>query len=304
MRFTRSDGDYLNRVGREPLLTPQEELHLARMVQRRLELLEQQGDGDEEAWAQRCGIDVGELRAALRRGLRARNRMVAANIRLATAEASKAANGTTSMEFADLIQEAALGLARAAERFDPSRGYKFSTYAYWWVRQAIKRSVTFKDLPIRIPCHIADGDGRAKRVIEKAAREGRKLTPSQVAEEAKISPQCWEAAKAASGVMSLNFMVGADRSTELGDLVTDEDGPDVLQDIDDEMRREAINKVIDSMPGDIGLALRLHYGLDGEPLSFVEIGRRLGKGHESTRQSIQKHKPHLADELKKRGITG
>ena len=143
---------YLQDIGKVDLLSAEEELTLARLVQRRERLLEHRGDGEPAAWAERCSLTPAELRQALHRGRRAKERMIQANLRLVVAVAKKYQQ--RGMELLDLVQEGTLGLERAVERFDPTRGFRFSTYAYWWIRQGITRAIASQSRPIRLPVHI------------------------------------------------------------------------------------------------------------------------------------------------------
>ena len=166
---------YLQDIGRVDLLTQEEELTLARLVQQREQLLQQGEDGP---------LNGAERRRALHRGKRAKERMIQANLRLVVAVAKKYQR--RGLELLDLVQEGSLGLERAVERFDPTRGFRFSTYAYWWIRQGITRAIASQSRTIRLPVHITEKLNRIKRAQrELTARHGR--TPS-VAEIARVMP--------------------------------------------------------------------------------------------------------------------
>jgi RNA polymerase nonessential primary-like sigma factor len=163
---------YLQEIGRVHLLSAEEELTLARLVQRRERLLEQQGDGDLPRWADRCQLSPAELRLALHQGRRAKERMIQANLRLVVAVAKKYLQ--RGMELLDLVQEGTLGLERAVERFDPTRGFRFSTYSYWWIRQGIHRGIANQSRTIRLPVHVTERLNRIRRAQRLlSARLGR-----------------------------------------------------------------------------------------------------------------------------------
>jgi RNA polymerase nonessential primary-like sigma factor len=177
---------YLHDIGRVDLLSPEEELTLARLVQRRERLLEQQGDGELEGWAGRCGLSSAELRQALHRGRRAKERMIQANLRLVVAVAKKYQQ--RGMELLDLVQEGTLGLERGVERFDPTRGFRFSTYAYWWIRQGITRAIASQSRTIRLPVHITEKLNRIRRAQRLLSlRIGRSPTVAELAAELGLS---------------------------------------------------------------------------------------------------------------------
>jgi len=166
---------YLQDIGRVTLLSQEEELTLARLVQERERLLQLQPaeSGEPEAaqaaWATRAGLSPSQLRQALHRGSRARERMIQANLRLVVAVAKKYQR--RGLELLDLVQEGSLGLERAVERFDPTRGFRFSTYAYWWIRQGITRALASQSRTIRLPVHVTEKLNRLKRAQRELATD-------------------------------------------------------------------------------------------------------------------------------------
>lgn len=277
MRSARNNSDYLNAIAREPLLTAQEEIELARLVQ--------------------AGIAPDATELERRRGIRARNRMVAANMRLAVAEANRQVRVCQSMEFRDLVQEAAIGLARAAEKFDPSRGYKFSTYAYWWVRQAIRRSAAMEDAMIRIPVHIRDGSYRAGRIADEARRDGRELTFEETAERVKVNPVTWRAAQAVAMVSSLNRLCGDEETSEVIDTIAAPDAMPAHEREQEDELRDKVRAMLDDLPHGDGELLRRFHGIGREAQTLTQIGRDKGVSRESIRQKYDRGRRRLARDL-------
>ncbi|MFM9099810.1 MAG: sigma-70 family RNA polymerase sigma factor, partial [Cyanobium sp.] len=167
---------YLQDIGRVDLLTQEEELTLARLGQQREQLLQQGEDGP---------LDGAARRRALHRGKRAKERMIQANLRLVVAVAKKYQR--RGLELLDLVQEGTLGLERAVERYDPTRGFRFSTYAYWWIRQGITRAIASQSRTIRLPVHITEKLNRIKRAQrELTARLGRAPSVAEIARELEL----------------------------------------------------------------------------------------------------------------------
>ena len=268
---------FLNAIGREPLLTPAEEVHLARLVQ--------------------AGLAPGATELDRKRGHKARNRMIAANMRLAIAEANRQVRTCQSMEFRDLVQEAALGLARATEMYDPSRGYKFSTYAYWWVRQAIRRSAASHDSIVRIPIHLRDGDYRARKIVDEARRDGQDLSVTEVAQKARLNPVAWEAAQTVSRVTSLNRLCGDEETSEIIDTISAPDVPPAIEWEQEEELRDKLRALVDALPYGEGDVLRRFYGIGREPQTLTQIGKDHGVGREAIRQKCDRARRRLARQV-------
>ena len=243
---------FLNEAGRYPLLTAAEEVELAKRIER----------GDEAA----------------------KNRMINSNLRLVVSIAKRYQGH--GLALLDLIQEGVIGLIRAAEKFDWRRGYKFSTYATWWIRQAVQRGVANKSRTIRIPVHIADREqkiGRAER--ELTAKLGRAPTDEEISDASKISlKHLHEVRAAARAVTSLDRPVGEDNDASIGDLIGVAAGG-VEEEVEVSLTERTLHRVLRSLPEREQQVLALRYGLGKEePQSLEEIGRRIGITRERVRQ--------------------
>jgi RNA polymerase primary sigma factor len=244
---------FLNEMGRYELLTADEEVELAKRIER----------GDKAA----------------------KDLMVNSNLRLVVSIAKKyQGHGLTLL---DLIQEGIIGLIRAVEKFDWRLGYKFSTYATWWIRQAVQRGVANKAREIRIPLHIVDRErkiGRAER--ELTAKLGRPPTEEEVSKAAKLPlKQIREVREAARAVTSLDRPVGEEGDTAFGDLVAGTE-PDPEETIHVSLEEDTVRRAIEALPERAQEVVKLRYGLNGDndPKSLDEIGRRLGLTRERVRQ--------------------
>ncbi len=244
---------FLNEAARYPLLTAAEEIELAKRIER----------GDKQA----------------------KDRMINSNLRLVVSIAKKYQGHGISL--LDLIQEGIIGLIRAVEKFDWRRGFKFSTYATWWIRQAVQRGVANKARTIRIPVHIAEREqkiGRAER--ELTAALGRPPTDAEIAKAAKLSTKhVREVRQAARAVTSLDRPIGDENEGTLGDLfAADIAEPD--EEVHVSFRQDALHRALKKLPDRERDVLKLRYGLDGdaEPVSLEEIGRRMGLTRERVRQ--------------------
>ena len=276
---------YLQEIGRVDLLTAEEELTLARLVQRRERLMEQQGDGNDLLrWADRCQLSPAELRQALHRGRRAKERMIQANLRLVVAVAKKYQQ--RGMELLDLVQEGTLGLERAVERFDPTRGFRFSTYAYWWIRQGITRGIASQSRAIRLPVHITEKLNRIRRAQRLlTARLGRSPTIRDVAGELGLSEAVVRLTmERQPRPVSLDVRVGRDQDTDLGDLLED-----LHATPEEELAREQLHDDLELLLEELSLreatVIRQRFGLeDDTPRTLTEIGENLQLSRERVRQ--------------------
>ena len=266
---------YLQDIGRVDLLTQEEELTLARLVQQREQLLQQGEVGP---------LDGAERRRALHRGKRAKERMIQANLRLVVAVAKKYQR--RGLELLDLVQEGTLGLERAVERFDPTRGFRFSTYAYWWIRQGITRAIASQSRTIRLPVHITEKLNRIKRAQrELTARHGRTPSVAEIARELELSEATVrQTLLQVPRPVSLEGRVGKDQDTELGDLV--EDSHDTPE---QELAREQLHDDLEALLQDLNsreaLVIRQRFGLeDDTPRTLTEIGEALHLSRERVRQ--------------------
>ncbi len=275
---------YLQDIGRVDLLSQEEELTLARVVQRRERLLEQAGDGEMQAWAQRCQLSAAELRLALHKGRRAKERMIQANLRLVVAVAKKYQQ--RGMELLDLVQEGTLGLERAVERFDPTRGFRFSTYAYWWIRQGITRAIASQSRTIRLPVHITEKLNRIKRAQRQlTARLGRSPTIAELALELEWSEAVVRLTlERQPRPVSLDVRVGRDQETDLGDLLEDSHATPE-ETLAREQLHEALESLLEELSSREALVIRQRFGLeDDTPRTLTEIGESLHLSRERVRQ--------------------
>ena len=235
-------------------------------------------------WAEESGLDTKELQQRLREGRRARDRMIQANLRLVVAVAKKYQQ--RGMELLDLVQEGTLGLERAVEKFDPTRGFRFSTYAYWWIRQGITRAIATQSRTIRLPVHITEKLNRIKRVQQEIASEkGRLASVSDLAKELGVSEETVRQTLArVPRSVSLETRVGKDQDTQLGDLL--EDGhatPE--QTLTRDALHDDLEHLLDELNPREAEVIRSRFGLeDDTPRTLAEIGEAMALSRERVRQ--------------------
>jgi len=268
---------YLQDIGRVDLLTQEQELTLARLVQRREQLL-REGEPDKNELADK------ERRLALHRGKRAKERMIQANLRLVVSVAKKYQR--RGMDLLDLVQEGTLGLERAVERFDPTRGFRFSTYAYWWIRQGITRALASPSRTIRLPVHITEKLNRIKRAQrELSARLGRLPCVAEIAQELNLSEALIrETLVQLPKPVSLDARVGKEHDMQLGDLLEDGHGTP-----EQELAREQLHNDLEALLEDLSSreaeVIRQRFGLvDDTPRTLTEIGAAMQLSRERVRQ--------------------
>jgi RNA polymerase primary sigma factor len=256
---------FLSEAGRHRLLTAAEEVVLAKRIER----------GD----------------------LVAKRRMVESNLRLVVSIA-RGFRGL-GVPFLDLIQEGNIGLNRAVEKFDWRRGFKFSTYATWWIRQSVQRAVANQSQTIRIPVHVVE----RQQVLARAAARlelllGRPATAQELAAETGLAVYHVEEALGAAQVSaSLNQSVGSEEDGELGDMFADEDAEDPFEQADGAMRHREVHRALASLPTRERAIVELRFGFQGEPLTLEAIGAELGLTRERVRQLVEQALKRIEQDL-------
>ena len=266
---------YLQDIGRVDLLSQEEELTLARLVQRRERLLQDGAEPD---------LGPAERRQALHRGKRAKERIIQANLRLVVAVAKKYQR--RGMDLLDLVQEGTLGLERAVERYDPTRGFRFSTYAYWWIRQGITRAIASQSRTIRLPAHITEKLNRINRAQrELTARLGRSPTVAEIARDLDLSAVVVRhTLLQVPRPVSLEGRVGKDQDTQLGDLLEDSHSTPE-QELTREQLHDDLEALLEELNSREAEVIRQRFGLeDDRPRTLTEIGAALHLSRERVRQ--------------------
>ncbi|MBV2350542.1 RNA polymerase sigma factor RpoD [Synechococcus sp. HK05] len=283
---------YLQEIGRIRLLRPDEEIELARKIADLLQLEELAAQfetdhghyPDTKEWAALVEMPLIKFRRRLMLGRRAKEKMVQSNLRLVVSIAKKYMN--RGLSFQDLIQEGSLGLIRAAEKFDHEKGYKFSTYATWWIRQAITRAIADQSRTIRLPVHLYETISRIKKTTKTLSQEfGRKPTEEEIAESMEMTIEKLRfIAKSAQLPISLETPIGKEEDSRLGDFIeADIENPE--QDVAKNLLREDLEGVLATLSPRERDVLRLRYGLDdGRMKTLEEIGQIFDVTRERIRQ--------------------
>lgn len=284
---------YLREIGRVPLLEHEEEILLGRQVQRLMEIEEKRKElsdlhgraVDDTELAYHFDADRKALKREIRAGKKAKDKMVTANLRLVVSVAKKYTK--RNMELLDIIQEGTIGLVRGVEKFDPGRGYKFSTYAYWWIRQGITRAIAEKSRAIRLPIHITENLNRLKKAQrDLSQKNGYMPTVAELAEELQL-PQddIKDLMCKARHPTSLEVKIGENRDTALIDLLEDESQlPDLL--LEKACVKDDIADLLGSLPDMQASVICMRYGIGEEvlePMSMTAVGQALNMSRDRVR---------------------
>ncbi|MBV6623008.1 MAG: RpoD/SigA family RNA polymerase sigma factor [Rivularia sp. (in: Bacteria)] len=277
-------GSYFQDIVRIPLLTPEEEIFLAKQVQQRMSLFAVKEELSKvlqrqptlQEWADKAQLNDSELLEQIKQGQIAKQKMIAANLRLVVTIAKKYQK--RNLDFPDLIQEGTLGLERAVDKFKPTLGYKFSTYAYWWIRQGITRAISQQSRTIRLPIHITEKLNKIKRVQRELSQKfGRNPNFTEIAGVLEVKPsQIRDYLSLARKPMSLDVPVGEEQNTELQDLLEDDSfSPEdfVIQ----ESLKQTIKDLLSKLSPQQQEILTLRFGLeDGQELTLNQVSQRMG----------------------------
>ena len=285
---------FLSSICREPLLTPAEEIELGSHVQKMMVILESKEAGNTE----------GEKRA-LRLGRRSKERMMRANLRLVVSVAKKYQG--KGLDLQDLIQEGTLGLERAVEKFDPTRGYKFSTYAFWWIRQSMTRAIATQGRAIRLPVHLSERLSLIKKISHDLTQQmGSVPNRSEIARMMNISTDELDSILSQSlTTSSLDEPIKAsDGKSNLGDMIADTKNSEPLERIEMAMYKEQLNKWLDQLSEQEKEVISLRFGLEeNQKTTLTEIGKYMDISRERVRQIELKALRKLRGLTKKMQIT-
>ena len=274
---------YLKEIGRVALLTAQEEVSLAKRIDA--------GLGAEDKLnalgpdADRTSAEVRDLRFEMRDGMMAKRHLVEANLRLVVSIAKRYVG--RGMAFLDLIQEGNLGLIRAVEKFDYTKGFKFSTYATWWIRQAITRAIADQARTIRIPVHMVETINKLARIQRQLLQDlGREPTADEIASQMEMTPaKVREIQKISQEPVSLETPIGEEEDSHLGDFIEDSEAVVPLERASFKLLQEQLESVLHTLSGREKEVIRLRFGLvDGQPRTLEEVGKKFGVTRERIRQ--------------------
>ncbi|CAM5261072.1 RNA polymerase principal sigma factor HrdD [Streptomyces tanashiensis] len=286
-------GMYLDEIARTPLLDAAKEVELSQTIEAGVyaqQILDQEVESDGG------GATREELEALVAEGERAKDLFIKSNLRLVVAVARRYPR--SGLPLLDLIQEGNAGLVRAVEKFDYAKGFKFSTYATWWIRQAITRSIADQSRTIRLPVHLVEELGRIRRVQREFNREnGREPEPAEIAAELGSTPErVTDVLDWARDPVSLNMSVDDEGETQFGDLLEDTSAVSPEQSVLTLLRSEELDDLIDKLDHRTASIIRMRYGIeDGRERTLTEVG----KEHGLTRERIRQIEKHALLELKK-----
>lgn len=272
-------GLYLKEAGRVPLLTHEQEVEITQRIERGREAMSELAQGEMKS------EDRDQLRWHIQDGWNAREHLISANARLVISVAKKYMG--RGVPFLDLIQEGNIGLMRAAKKFDYTRGYKFSTYATWWIRQAVTRAIADQGRTIRVPVHMGDQVSRMLRIQHQLKQKyGRDPTMEEVAEALDVPPKkVEEMIQLARHPLSLQMPIGEEDDDVLGDFIEDDASPAPDETAANNLLHEQLASILDSLPPREARILQLRYGLlDGQYLTLNEVGQKMGVTRERVRQ--------------------
>ncbi len=272
---------YLKEIGKVPLLTAAEEVTLAKRIEAGEKVTETL-EREEESLPR---DEVRKLRRVERDGMNAKKKLVEANLRLVVSIAKRYVG--RGMLFLDLIQEGNLGLIRAVEKFDYRKGYKFSTYATWWIRQAITRAIADQARTIRIPVHMVETINKLIRIQRQLLQElGREPMPEEIADEMGLTPEkVREILKISQEPVSLETPIGEEEDSQLGDFIEDQEAEVPAEAASFSLLQEQLQEVLDTLSERERKVIELRFGLiDGHPRTLEEVGRVFGVTRERIRQ--------------------
>ncbi|NJK35589.1 MAG: RNA polymerase sigma factor, RpoD/SigA family [Oscillatoriales cyanobacterium SM2_2_1] len=283
---------YLHEIGKIPLLTNEEEIVYGKQVQQMMDAFAVQEQLSEsqsrlptlDEWAAQAKLSTTSLHHVIEQGNRAKRKMIEANLRLVVSVAKKYQK--RNLELLDLVQEGTLGLERAVDKFDPTKGFKFSTYAYWWIRQAITRAIAQQSRTIRLPVHITEKLNKIKKAQRQLSQElGRIASVSEIAQALEIKvEQVRECLSLSRQPVSLDLKIGDNQDTELAELLEDPGYSPETYAVNESLR-DSLTDLLKELPDKQRQVMVMRYGLeDGQEMSLASISKRLELSREQVRQ--------------------